>query len=510
MEAPRGGGRDGDGTPDSRKRPGGEGAQGRPTRRRRAMADVARRRAAHFAHYEVADEGGGADGQRELQVGGSEARNLGPWSSARQLVDARAAAVAARKNKIMHAAQEKEQDVEWHPTCQRTGSTQRRAAVKSLYHLTLEVVCEYIDCTNTLQGMPDGMKVELAGMACKKRKLSPEVCKMFVADSPSEVKLLNCTQLDQKTMGEVLKSCATSRLERLELGMCGRGLTDKCAEVVDADGFLGNLQVLLLSGAYQLSDIGVKTLLASTHGQLLVLGLRSCSRISGSVLNEMQELAPKLRSLDLAECRGISGETLQYSVSQLTCLTSLNLTGIPEVSDDVLSAIASNCPLTRISLDLCVRLTDNGIRMLTEACPGLDHLSLDKVEKLTDLGIESIAANCKKLKELGLRYCTKVTDASLSLLASCGTLQKISMCSMPHVAHKTMQSLALSCSNSLELLDVSFCRGVTENSLGIVADSCNSLTELRVFGCSQITKKFLHGHSNQGLEVIGIGTIRAQ
>ena len=101
----------------------------------------------------------------------------------------------------------------------------------------------------------------------------------------------------------------------------------------------------------------------------------------------------------------------------------------------------------------------------------------------------------------------KVTDAALAAVAACGTLQKLCMRSLPHAGNATMRALALHCANSLVALDASFCRGVTENSLGLVADSCHNLEKITVFGCSQITNRLIHGHSNYGLEIEGLGTM---
>ena len=62
------------------------------------------------------------------------------------------------------------------------------------------------------------------------------------------------------------------------------------------------------------------------------------------------------------------------------------------------------------------------------------------------------------------------------------------------------------CSECLESLDISFCRNVTEASLGMMVDRCSRLRTLRVFGCSQISTRFVHGHSNDELTIIGLGT----
>lgn len=62
--------------------------------------------------------------------------------------------------------------------------------------------------------------------------------------------------------------------------------------------------------------------------------------------------------------------------------------------------------------------------------------------------------------------------------------------------------------SALRHLDVSFCRGISEAALGLVADACVNLTSLTVFGCSHVGRKFLYGHSNPVLrEVVGTGTL---
>lgn len=59
----------------------------------------------------------------------------------------------------------------------------------------------------------------------------------------------------------------------------------------------------------------------------------------------------------------------------------------------------------------------------------------------------------------------------------------------------------------LEELDVSWCQKVTNTALGLVADSCPNLQRLHLWGCTQIGEPFLHGHSNNHLEILGRGEL---
>jgi predicted NUDIX family phosphoesterase len=55
----------------------------------------------------------------------------------------------------------------------------------------------------------------------------------------------------------------------------------------------------------------------------------------------------------------------------------------------------------------------------------------------------------------------------------------------------------------LEELDISWCRNVPLEALGMLADNCVALKKLHIWGCSQITENFLYGHSNDALQILG-------
>jgi F-box/leucine-rich repeat protein 7 len=79
--------------------------------RRREMADIARRRAAHFATWddstvgaEDEDGNGNGNGGENPHTGGSAARTLGPWSTAVELANARESQRAKREEGMITAS----------------------------------------------------------------------------------------------------------------------------------------------------------------------------------------------------------------------------------------------------------------------------------------------------------------------------------------------------------------------------------------------------------------------
>jgi len=219
----------------------------------------------------------------------------------------------------MHA----EEDIPWEPARDPSLGPRPVAAVPSLFSLSVQLLVKHITAVSSLWGVPDSIRSQLAAAVCAQRKLSPDVALLFGQDTPTELVIPDCSQLDAKAMpgllkllllgsaedadadasagagtaaataagesGQALAAAAAAagsaapgaaRLERLELGACGRGFDDKAAAVVATAGPLSGLRVLRLGGAYRLTDTGLLQLLEATSG-LKELAVPSAPRLTG-------------------------------------------------------------------------------------------------------------------------------------------------------------------------------------------------------------------------------------
>jgi DNA repair protein RAD7 len=139
----------------------------------------------------------------------------------------------------------------------------------------------------------------------------------------------------------------------------------------------------------------------------------------------------------------------------------------------------------------------------------LQELVVDDCTGVSDAGLLALLDGrdgCRSLQRLSVAHCCRVTDASLVPLAERGVLEALSINSLYKVGPATLQALARYCGDVLRELDVSFCRGVTEASVGALVDRCSKLERLSVYSCTQLTQRFLHGHSREDLVVLGIPT----
>jgi len=89
-------------------------------------------------------------------------------------------------------------------------------------------------------------------------------------------------------------------------------------------------------------------------------------------------------------------------------LQAVNLENCP-IEDRHLEGLTRDCSELRvIDLTDCDRITDEGLRMMSENCPQLTHVSLYPYKNTrmsyTIRGVKILAENCKKLTNLYLSY----------------------------------------------------------------------------------------------------------
>lgn len=409
---------------------------------------------------------------------------MGAFATAAALVNAREAAQLTRQKKLQvrSAAAAPAVLFDWTPARDVSLGPRPMSNVRPLFDLALDLVVEHAEDVESLWGLPEVVKTRVAAAVCRNRRLSPDVARLFVAHAPAELVLPDCASLDPAVLEEVLLEAVGPALERLELCMCGRGFTDGTAHALAQAGRrLSGLHRLCLAGAYRLSDVGLAALLPALPG-LASLALPQCSRLEGGAIEALPRLAPQLRELDLTECAGLAGSTLLTAIGGLPLLEELRLDGVVEASDDLLRALVPGTPLQRLSLALCP-VTDAGVVALAELLgPGLRELRLDDCTKVGPPALTALAKCCPQLQTLSLRRCVKLTDAAVAEVAEQGQLRELSLNSCRQLKGGCLAVLARCCHQTLERLDVSWCREITEAQLGCLVDACPLLTRLELWG----------------------------
>lgn len=169
-----------------------------------------------------------------------------------------------------------------------------------------------------------------------------------------------------------------------------------------------------------------------------------------------------LTMLALQNCRGVSSQVMVAVLKNNRRLKHLNIKNCRQVTDSVLQAIGKHCPkLLTLNLMGCRNLTDAGLR------------ELSTLDKITDLNLwgggkwsdavlaDLIRASINKLKVLELRFCKQVTDRTITAIAS-------------------------NC-DDIERLGLAYCTSLSDHALDVLLDTCPKLIWLNVRDCPQIS-----------------------
>ncbi|KAK9131376.1 hypothetical protein Sjap_011863 [Stephania japonica] len=166
--------------------------------------------------------------------------------------------------------------------------------------------------------------------------------------------------------------------------------------------------------------------------------------------------------------------TLAKSKNTMPSLVSISLRGACRLTDNGLIALISSAPQLRsINLGQCSLLTSSGIHdVLVSVESSVRELDL------TDSAVGAITAVCWGLRSLDIANVQGLTDVALGhLIYGC----------------KSIQELKLGCNSFSD-----------EAIAAFIEASGESLVELSLNKLKQITSKFVNGHSNPYVHIVGL------
>ncbi|KAL1805189.1 hypothetical protein ACET3Z_028257 [Daucus carota] len=468
----------------------------------------ARRSASKFAYFSTVEEeqnnlAGVAETettQREINV---EMEDWpGPFSTAMKIIRERGTNVNLQQKKGKETSQ-----VMWAPK-QEKDRKSSDVSVPMLLELCLRTLTKNADALTSLDYVPDVLRHKLSHMLCDMRRMNSHFLELLVRGSPAEIRIRDCSWLSEEDFTKIFAGADINNLAVLQLDQCGRCMPDYIlySTLGRSPNCLPLLTTLSLKGACRLSDAGLNTLLSSAPA-LRSVNLSQCSLLTIDSMNSIADsLGSALRELYIDDCESIDPILMLPALSKLEHLEVLSLAGLHAVCDDFICQLIAlrGHNLKELVLADCVNLTDLSLKIISKSCTGMRALDLSNLCKLTDIALGYLANGCQLIRTLKLRRNVFSDEALAAYLEISGaSLEELSLNNVGKVAQNTAVSLA-KCSKYLQHLDISFCRNLSDEAVGLVADSCLSLKTLKLFGCTQITNLFLDGHSNEQLQVIGL------
>ncbi|KAG7640618.1 Leucine-rich repeat cysteine-containing subtype [Arabidopsis suecica] len=464
--------------------------------------DIAERIAHRFAHFDAQaeEEEDLSDKEGEQQVEDWP----GPFSTAMKIIKDR------EENTTPYVGtgvsyKERSSPTIWVP---RSNHSFPPRKAPSLQELSLRVLVKNADAITSLDYVPDTLRVKLCQLLCDSRRMDVHFLDLLVQGSPTEICVPDCSWLTEEEFTECFKNCDTSNLMVLQLDQCGRCMPDYILPFTLARSpkLLPMLSTLSLSGACRLSDVGLRQLVSSAPA-ITSINLNQCSLLTSSSIDMLSDsLGSVLRELYINECQNIDMKHILSALKMFEKLEVLSLADLPSVKGRFLKEFitARGQTLKQLILTNSRKLSDSSIKVISENCPNLSVLDLANVCKLTDSSLGYLANGCQALEKL--IFCRNpFSDEAVAAFVETagGFLKELSLNNVKKVGYNTALALAKH-SDKLQILDISWCREMSNDLLGYIVDNSSSLKVLKVFGCSQVTDVFVKGHSNPNVKILGV------
>ncbi|CAA0838026.1 Unknown protein [Striga hermonthica] len=420
---------------------------------------------------------------------------VGPFSDALTMVRERASKKSAKKL------------IEWKPSSENQDKSTLTPFVPSLLDLSLKALAENAEGMISLKMVPDNLRERLTDRLCDTSKMGVDFLKLLLEGCPTEIRIKNSSWLTEKEFHQAFKNCQTKDLRVLQLDLCGQCMLDFAFEDIISHSLnsFSSLAVVSLRGACRLSDCGIKTLVTSAP-LLRSINLGHCSLLTSEAIKFIADsLGSNLRELYIDDCQKINPALIFPAFTKFEYLEVLSVAGLHGITDLFIIKVIAVCSKSIKELDLadCPKLSDCSLKIIGSSCAGLCSLNISNLPNLTDIGLEALANGCRSIQILKMCRNEFSDEAMAAYIESSGeSLKELLLNNISKVGPNTAFSLSKR-SRKLLSLDISFCRGISDEALGLILDSCSYLKQLKVFGCRQITNVSLNGHSNPNVRIIG-------
>lgn len=222
----------------------------------------------------------------------------------------------------------------------------------------------------------------------------------------------------------------------------------------------------------------------------------------------------RLERLTLVNCSAISEVALLRVLTRLPNLIAIDLTGVVETTDKVISGLTSASKhLQGINLTGCKHITDEGVLSLARECSLLRRVKLSGVEQVTDASVSAIAKACPLLLEIDLNNCRHITNTPVrDLWLHCPHLREVrlSHCSeltdaafpTPTKARDTTLPLIIPRASDelpplvlpkqlghLRMLDLTGCALITDDAVEGIVSYAPKIRSLVLSKCSLLTDR---------------------
>jgi F-box/leucine-rich repeat protein 2/20 len=211
------------------------------------------------------------------------------------------------------------------------------------------------------------------------------------------------------------------------------------------------------------------------------LNLRGCVQLKEKWNKDgLIDACRNLENFSLEGCR-IDRTSIHCFLLQNTRLVHVNLSGLAGATNAAMKILASHCPkVEHLNISWCNNIDTRGLKRVIEGCPKLRDLRAGEVRGWDDVDFMFEIFKRNTLERLVLMNCDSLNDESLTVLAEGIDSEVDVLTDRPIVPPR-----------KLKHLDLTRCRGITDDGVEALVGNLPFLEGLQVSKCHGITDSAL-------------------
>jgi F-box and leucine-rich repeat protein 2/20 len=209
------------------------------------------------------------------------------------------------------------------------------------------------------------------------------------------------------------------------------------------------------------------------------LNLRGCVQLRDRwSSNGVADACKNLENISIEGCR-IERSAIHAFLLQNNRLLHVNLSGLSNVTNSAMKIIAQYCPrLEHLNVSWCKNVDTRGIAKVIQGCPNLRDLRAGEIRGWNDEVLMQQIFKRNTLERLILMNCDTLTDESLTVLLHGAPEER---------EYDVLTDISLAPPRKLRHLDLTRCRGVTDEGVRNLAHSVPLLEGLQLSKCHALT-----------------------
>ncbi|GJT44202.1 F-box protein isoform X1 [Tanacetum coccineum] len=214
----------------------------------------------------------------------------------------------------------------------------------------------------------------------------------------------------------------------------------------------------------------------------------------GILKNKFSDSLQNLEHLNLNVCQKVSDNGIEAITAASPSLRKISIYWNVRVTDVGISHLVKNCKhIVDLNLSGCKGISDKGLQMVADNYRHLESLDITRCIKITDGGLQHVMVKCSGLKSLNLYALSSFTDEAYKKISLLAHLEFLDLCGAQNLSDEGLFCIA-KCKN-IRTLNLTWCVRVTDVGVIAIAEGCTSLEYLSLFGIVGVTDKCLEALS---------------